>query len=151
MAEQIKRALIVDDDKQVRHMLSQLLQKDSIRTYAVQSAEEALSFLSRCEEDHIQVVLVDISLPGMTGLQLVKRIRKNDPLIVTIALTGFGDLFTILKCREAGFDDYLNKPISIAVLRAALIGAFKRARYWEGVAKREKDSRLKKRPHESDI
>lgn len=146
-----KRVLIVDDDPIVRQMLATLIEKEQIMTYLAESAEEALSLLSRCEKDHIQVVLIDLSLPGMDGMTLCRKLRRLEPLMVRIALTGFSDLFTLVECREAGFDDYLNKPIAFAVLRAALVSAFKRARYWEALARRDVAGRDEKRPNGSGI
>lgn len=146
-----KRVLIVDDDLEVRKMLATLLSREEIQTVEVSTAEEALEFLRRCEDDHIQVILIDLSLPGMDGMSLCRKLRRNEPLIVTVALTGYTDLFTLIECREAGFDDYLVKPISVSVLRAALVSSFKRARYWETIARRDVAGRKKKRPNGSGI
>jgi len=146
-----KRVLVVDDDSQIRTLLSSLLERESIQVYTAASAEEALGIIRKCGQQHIQVLLTDISLPGMDGLTLCRKLRRIEPLIVTIAITGYTDLFSLLECREAGFDDYLIKPVSASVLRAALVSSFKRARYWGTIAERDIASRHKSRPNGINI
>lgn len=146
-----KRALIVDDDLAIREMLSTLLQRENIHCFVASSAEEALSVLKKCSPTEVQVLLTDLSLPGMDGASLCRKIRRSWPLMVTIALTGHADLFTICECREVGFDDYLNKPVSVGVLRASMVSAFKRARYWNAIAQGSYIRRSKKRPNGSGI
>ena len=131
-----KRALIVDDDETIRDLLKILLEKEDIKSYTASSAEEALAIIAKCKSAPIQVLLTDLSLPGMDGLSLCRKLKRMEPLIVTIAITGYSDLFTLVECREAGFDDYLIKPVSQSVLKAALLSSFKRARYWETIARR---------------
>jgi len=149
MDEPKKTALVVDDDQQTRELLVHVLQKDGIHAYQAGSAEEALNILKQCFD--IQVLLTDLSLPGMDGASLCRRIRRTQPLTVAIAMTGYADLFTICECREAGFDDYFNKPVSMSVVRAAMMSAFKRARYWDMVAKGSYYERSKKTPNGSGI
>jgi len=148
----VKRVLIVDDDEQVRSLLSTVLRKDGIQTFEADCAEEALGILKRCKDQNISVLIIDLSLPGMDGASLCRRMRRTEPLKVTIAMTGYTDLFTICECREAGFDDYFGKPISVPVVRAAMLSAFKRARYWETIARSSYLERSKKKtPNGSGI
>lgn len=149
--ESVKRVLIVDDDDQVRSLLATILMKDGIQSYQADCAEEALAILKKCKDHGIQVLLIDLALPGMDGASLCRRVRRTEPLKVTIAMTGHTDLFTICECREAGFDDYFGKPVSVPVVRAAMMSAFKRARYWDTIARSSYMERSKKTPNGSGI
>lgn len=80
---------------------------DVVGSYS--SAEEALS---RYEEGAAEVMLVDIVLPGMSGIELIKRIKDKDPIVEIIAFTGSDDRDTVLKAVRAGASGYLLKDMS---------------------------------------
>jgi len=74
---------------------------------------------------------LDLKLPGMNGVELCELIRKQNPLAIIHALTGFTDLFGLLECRKAGFDDFFTKPVSMEVLLEAAKDAFKKIERWK--------------------
>lgn len=128
----VKRILVIDDDRTVRQLIRMLLERDGCTVWTAGSGEEGLHILNQCEPTTIiPVVLTDISLPGMDGLTLCRKLKKKEPLKVLIAITGFTDCFSIMECRDAGFDDYLVKPFDKAALSAAVESAFKKFFYWE--------------------
>jgi CheY-like chemotaxis protein len=144
----VKRVLIVDDNRIVRQLIRTFLERDGCTVWSAGSGEEALGILSTCEpETIIPVVISDISLPGMDGLTLCRKLRKKEPLKILIAVTGYTDCFSIAECRDAGFDDYLTKPFTQQVLKASVQNAFKRFFYWERMLYFDKSHRpwLKKR------
>ena len=87
-------------------------------------AEQALE---RLEKDaSFDLVVSDHNLPGMTGLELCEQIRSRNPLACLYAMTGYGRFFEVFTCREAGFDDYFLKPLSVeTILKAAAEGVGK--------------------------
>lgn len=100
------RVLIVDDDYTIQHLLSLVLRND-FRVAEVGSGEEAIAFLSQASVD---VVLVDKNLPGMSGLDLLRHIKKCDAEIEVIVITGYASLESALEALRLGAYDYLQKP-----------------------------------------
>jgi len=88
-------------------------------------------------QNHIKVMFLDIQLPGMTGLELCKKIRANNRIAVIYAMTGYTNLFQLDECREAGFDDYFSKPFEIMDIVKAAKEAFEKLDRW---SKKEKAS-----------
>ena len=140
--KRIKRILVVDDDRTVRQLIRMLLERDGCTVWTAGSGEEALKVLNECEPDIvIPVIVTDISLPGMDGLTLCRKIKKREPLKIVIAVTGFTDTFSIVECRDAGFDDYMVKPFEKSTLSATVENAFKRFFYWERMLTYDKSNR----------
>jgi CheY-like chemotaxis protein len=140
--KRVKRVLIVDDNRDVRQILRQFLERDGCVVWSAGSGEEAIGILRRCEpEVVIPVVVSDISLPGMDGLTLCRKLKKKEPLKIMIAVTGRADCFSIAECRDAGFDDYMAKPIDKAMFSAMIENAFKRFFYWERMLYYDKSNR----------
>jgi len=123
-----KRILIVDDEKMIRKMMNQAFSMEGYRVYEAESGEDALKLLAN---EKVQVMFLDLNLPGMDGIELCREIRKSFPLAVIYALTGYASLYELADCREAGFDDYFTKPASLDVLSRAAKEAFERLARWQ--------------------
>jgi DNA-binding response OmpR family regulator len=123
----VKRILVVEDELAVRDVLEKALSRAGYRVFPAASAEDALEIL--CYES-IMVMLLDLNLGGMDGLDLCKTIRLENPVGIIYALTGYTDLFGFLACRKAGFDDFFIKPVSLEVLFQAAKDAFDRLARW---------------------
>ncbi len=104
------KILLVDDEPAVTYALAEVL--DRHECVAAASAEEALSRL-----DGIDVVVTDLSMPGMDGLDLLRRIRDEQPGVPVILLTARGSERTAVAAMKAGAHDYLTKPFDIDELR----------------------------------
>jgi DNA-binding NtrC family response regulator len=100
--------LIVDDEFSVRDSLLHWFEKDGYRTGAAQDAKEALQ---RLEEAPWDVVLLDIKMPGMDGLELQRRIRDVDPDLPIIMITAFASVESAVQALKEGAFDYVTKPI----------------------------------------
>lgn len=113
------RVLVVDDMRDATHMLRVLLTRDG---HVVQTASDGPSALAAAINFRPEVVLLDISLPGMSGLEVAKRIRQQSTLkdIVLIAMTGYGDDADRRRSMEAGFDHHLVKPADITIVQEIL-------------------------------
>jgi len=104
------KILVVDDEPGIRAMLQDAFDRVGYEVIPAESAENALDIL---QTENVQVMFVDLKLPGMNGLELCRRIRKQHPITYIYAITGYTSLFELADCREAGFDDYFTKPVDL--------------------------------------
>jgi two-component system, NtrC family, nitrogen regulation response regulator NtrX len=102
--------LIVDDEKGVQSSLQGILEDADFDSQAVSSAEEALDLLIKKE---FPVILLDIWLPGMDGLQALARIRRICPETVVIMISGHGSIETAVRATKLGAFDFIEKPLSL--------------------------------------
>lgn len=127
------KVMIVDDEKDFVEMLSLRLKEMDERVTAAYSGQECLEIL---EKDDIDVVILDIKMPGMDGIETLKEIKKRFPLIEVIMLTGHGSTETAVEGMKTGAYDYLLKPADFEDLMTKLEGARKR--------KEEHEERIRK-------
>jgi CheY-like chemotaxis protein len=123
-----KKILVVDDEELIRELLENVFTRAGYAVRSASSAEEALSILQ--EEPH-WVLFLDLKLPGMSGVELCRKIRGEYPRAVPFAITGNASLFELDECREAGFEDYLTKPVPISVLLDTAARAFEKLERWK--------------------
>ena len=113
--------LIVEDDPHVLLGCQQALQLEDIDSEGVGSAEEALA---RVEADFAGIVVSDIRLPGMDGLQLLAELKRRDPRLPVVLITGHGDIGMAVGAMRDGAYDFIEKPFSperlVEVVRRAL-------------------------------
>jgi two-component system, NtrC family, response regulator AtoC len=100
--------LIVDDEASVRDSLCKWFQFDG---YRVDTAEDARVALKKLQENSWDIVLLDIKMPGMDGLELQRRIKQIDKNIVTIIITAFAAVDTSIQALKEGAFDYIVKPV----------------------------------------
>lgn len=122
-----KTVLIVDDEQSIRDILSAAVSDLGYTPLTAYDGQEALDILTR---QSVLVMIIDMNMPGMNGLELGRRIRAAYPLAQMLALTGYRSLFQLSACREAGFEDYFTKPVKLAELAQALQAAFDRLERW---------------------
>jgi DNA-binding NtrC family response regulator len=108
MSGQSGRILIVDDEYSVRDSLSSWFRKDG---HMVEVAENANEALRSMQEHEFDVMLVDIKMPGMDGLELQARIHEIDPAVAVIMITAFASVETAVQALKQGAFDYVTKPI----------------------------------------
>jgi len=116
-----QRILVVDDEESIRSLLSEALATAGYEVLTAGSGEEALELLG---SENLQVMLLDLKLPGMDGLELCRRIRQERPGAVIYAMTGYASRFSQAQCREVGFDDFFLKPLRLKTLFKAADQAF---------------------------
>lgn len=100
--------LIVDDEPSVRDALSKWFSFDG---YRVDTAEDANAALKKLQESPWDIVLLDIKMPGMDGLELQRRVKQIDKNIITIMITAFASVDTSIQALKEGAFDYVLKPI----------------------------------------
>ena len=107
------RILVVDDEVNARTALLELLRDEG---YAVESAADAFKALGKMADFAPELVLTDLKMPGMDGLQLLEKLREGDPDLPVIVMTAFGEVETAVRAMRAGARDYLNKPVNVGEL-----------------------------------
>lgn len=117
MPENRSTILIVDDDAALRETLQEALANESFDVTSAASGEDALRKLSILAFD---LAIVDLKLPGMDGVQLVRDIRRRWPDVLIIVLTAFPTLDSTVACLRAGVYDYLFKPSGIGEIRRSM-------------------------------
>lgn len=123
-----KKILVVDDEELIREMFEMAFEQAGYEVRSAESAEDALEIL---KDEKFWVMFLDLNLPGMDGVTLCRQIRKDYPLAIIHAVTGYVSLFGLSNCREAGFDDYFPKPVNLKVLINAAKNAFEKLDRWE--------------------
>lgn len=118
--EQKGRVLVVDDNEANRKVVSAILQGEG---FAVFEAADAFLALDRWERFHPHAVILDIKMPGMDGLALLRDWRARGVAVPVVILTGHGDQFTAQQCLAAGADAFLEKPPERAELILAVYNA----------------------------
>ncbi|MFP3983982.1 MAG: sigma-54-dependent transcriptional regulator [Desulfurivibrionaceae bacterium] len=104
-----EKILIVDDESSIRESLAGILADEGFETLAVESAEEIFSVL---EEEQISLVLLDIWMPGMDGMEALKRIKEQFPSMPVIMISGHGNIETAVQATKMGAFDFIEKPLS---------------------------------------
>lgn len=110
------KVLVVDDDETIRDTLYELLSE----SYACQTAETAEKAVARLEADSYDVVLTDISMPGLSGLELLGHVRQNYPTTPVIIISGIGDQEHAQGLIRIGAFDFLLKPFSLEVVEKSV-------------------------------
>ncbi len=106
--------LIVDDDGVMQETLSGVLKKRGYEMFSVGSGNEALSTIKK---NVIDLILLDIKLPDIDGLEVLKKIKEFDTEILVIMMTAFSDVQTAVSAMKSGAYDYINKPFELDELK----------------------------------
>lgn len=115
--------LVVDDEESIRNALSRFLTGQGFEVSLASTGEEALEVLRRRK---ITCMLLDVNLPGLSGIDLVPRVMEAEPDIALLMLTAVNDATAAALCMQRGALDYLTKPIDLDVLSRAIQRALAR-------------------------
>jgi CheY-like chemotaxis protein len=118
------RVLITEDDENVRKYLSTILKSSGLTPVEAPDGETALDMLKQM---HIDLVLLDVHLPGMDGTQVLRNVKSQTPSLPVIMITGAGSVTSAVQAVKDGADDYLEKPVApqalLQVIRRSLLAA----------------------------
>jgi len=120
-----ERVLIVDDEAEVLETCERALATQGYRVTGVNTGFDAISMAQKQDFD---LLLTDIRMPGMSGLQVFKAIRQYKPDIVGVAITGYGAVDTAIEALKLGMDDFLLKPFTLDGLRGSVAKALEKKR-----------------------
>jgi nitrogen regulation protein NR(I) len=121
----MSRVLVADDERAVCEALAAVLEREGCRPLMAGSGQEALALIAR---ERPEVVLLDVQMPGMDGLETLRRIKAGWPDTVVIVMTAYGTVGTAMAAMGAGAFEYLGKPLELQSLRALLRRALAHAR-----------------------
>ncbi|HHE64736.1 MAG TPA: response regulator [Bacteroidetes bacterium] len=116
-----KKILVVDDDKAYLSVLDKIFSKMEYAAEFSGSSKEALEILKK---ECFPLIITDLDMPGLDGVELCKQIKKIDSKSIVYALSGYITEYDTENLEKSGFDGYLSKPAKIEVLKQAIEGAF---------------------------
>ena len=117
MIDKKKRVLVVDDEQLILKIISDILTKEGYEVVVANNCEKAAEYL---RSSNFDVVLSDIKMPIKSGIDLLEEIKKKDPNIPVILMTGFASLETAVEAVQNGAFDYLIKPLDYGKLRSVI-------------------------------
>ncbi|MFT8363898.1 MAG: response regulator [Sporolactobacillus sp.] len=107
------RVLVVDDQYGIRILIKEILKKDGIETLLAANGTQALKLLV---EEKPSLVLLDMRIPGMSGVEILKKIKEISPETAVMIMTAYGDDEMLAESRENGAAAYFPKPFDIGEL-----------------------------------
>jgi two-component system, response regulator, stage 0 sporulation protein F len=111
------KILIVDDQFGIRILLNEVFQKEGYQTFQAANGVQALEIVTKHDPD---LVLLDMKIPGMDGIEILKRMKVIDPDIRVIIMTAYGELDMIQEAKDLGAITHFAKPFDIDDIRAAV-------------------------------
>ncbi|MCP4366258.1 MAG: sigma-54-dependent Fis family transcriptional regulator [Planctomycetes bacterium] len=134
------KILVVDDDQGIQFFLGEALSK---KGYQVDSAASAEDAMSKAEQTPFMLVLLDVKLPGMSGIDAIKKLHQISPLSPIIIMTAFGNRDLAIRATQEGAYDFLTKPIKLDELFIILKRALEKRRLKLEISHLEKSIRKK--------
>jgi DNA-binding response OmpR family regulator len=119
------KILVVDDDKRLRSLLKSLLSEEKHEVTTCQSGSEAME---RCHRERFDLVITDLMMPGPSGIEVLKEIRRTDPDTLVIIIMGFASLETAVQAIREGAYDYITKPFKLEQISILVNNARERIR-----------------------
>lgn len=113
----MKTILIVDDQPGIRLLLKEVFSKEGYEAIAAGSGKEALE---KVQESCPDMVLLDMKIPGMDGIEILKRLKKSHPDVQVIMMTAYGELDLIKESMNWGAERYFTKPFDVFEVRDAV-------------------------------
>jgi two-component system alkaline phosphatase synthesis response regulator PhoP len=127
----MNRVLVVDDEKSILEVISDMINKLGFTPLTASSAEEGLKVF---QKERPGIVMADLKLGrGMDGVALCSRVKYEDPSVIFIAVSGYFSEYDKVFCLSAGFTDFLVKPVDANELNSALQCAFDRRIRWNKI------------------
>ena len=117
------RVLLVDDERQFVQTMSERLLMREVGAHVVYDGEDALNFV---KDEEPEVMVLDLKMPGVDGFEVLKRVKKTNPALEVIILTGHGSKEDETLCIELGAFAYLEKPLDIELLTKTMEKAYKK-------------------------
>lgn len=114
---QTQPILVVDDEPDMRIALTHALSHSG---YSVESASSGLEALEKFEADKFSLIITDLKMPGMSGIEVLGKVKKRSPKIPVIMITAYGTINNAVEAMQEGASDYILKPFSTEILEAAI-------------------------------
>ena len=130
-AEPLANILVVDDSEAICRALRDLLTMSGYTVRTAPSGERALQILETAPMD---LVITDLKMSGISGIQLLKKIKEKTPALPVVILTGFGDMDSVIEAMRSGVADYLKKPFSVNEVLQVTERELKRSKQMQAAA-----------------
>ncbi|MBA4394721.1 MAG: hypothetical protein C0407_14315, partial [Desulfobacca sp.] len=130
------RVLIVDDERDIRDASERILSRLGFQIATAKRGEEALQVF---KEAHPAIVLLDLKMPGMDGMEVLKHLREWDPSIMVIVITGYATVETAIEAMKQGAYDFISKPFEPDQLRIVVNRAAEKIRLTREAIKLEQE------------
>ncbi|NWG04211.1 MAG: response regulator [Syntrophaceae bacterium] len=111
------KILLIDDDKWIRDSLSLFFESEGIFLVACETAEEGLETL---RDQTYDIIIVDYKLPGMDGLEFLKRVKESHPGSMKVLLTAYKEDKVVAETNRIGVDDFIEKPFTAKTIEESL-------------------------------
>jgi DNA-binding NtrC family response regulator len=137
MAEPVEspRILVVDDEKVIREILAEFL---TLEGYVVRSVEDGEKALTELRTRPYDLVISDLKMPRVSGLQLLEKITEENINVLTVIMTGFGTVETAIEAMKKGAYDYILKPFKVEeVIHVVQRGLYRQQLQAENIRLRE--------------
>jgi len=119
------RILVVDDEEVIRELLSEILMDEG---YEVDTAKEGNEAMEKIKRLPFELVITDIRMPGLNGMEILRETKKKNPSIEVIIITGYGTPEIEAEAIAQGASGYINKPININQIRNMVAEVFKKGK-----------------------
>src|SRR5919197_2175248 len=121
----MNKLLLIDDEADVQYSFRRIFDSPEIELTTASSGEEGLKLMARVRPD---LVMMDVRMGGMNGLETLRRIRQMDAKLPVIMMTAYGTTQTAIEAMKLGAYDYLLKPFDVPKLKQTIAAALKAAR-----------------------
>src|SRR5213080_5021327 len=121
----MSKLLLIDDEADVQYSFQRIFDAPEIELTTASSGEEGLKVIPKLKPD---LVMMDVRMGGMTGLETLRRIRQMDSKLLVILMTAYGTTQTAIEAMKLGAYDYLLKPFDVPKLKQVVANALKAAR-----------------------
>ena len=123
--------LIVDDDVSILRLIEKVLKKSLGTELTMESVITPSDAIARIDQGDVELLITDLDMPGISGLDLLQRAKKQKPCTQVILLTGSTDSDSLLNALELGANDYLVKPVDLQMLEQLVSEALQRLSRWK--------------------
>lgn len=130
------RILVVDDERDIREASERILSRLGFQLFTAKRGDEALQIF---EEAHPAIVLLDLKMPGMDGMEVLKLLREKDPSLLVIVITGYATVETAIEAMKQGAYDFISKPFEPDQLRIVVNRAAEKIRLTREARKLEQE------------
>src|ERR1700733_12959840 len=118
------KLFLIDDEAEIQYSFRRIFDQPDIELTAANSGEEGLKLIPRLKPD---LVIMDVRMGGISGLETLRRIRQIDSKLLVILMTAYGTTQTAIEAMKLGAYDYLLKPFDVPKLKEIIAGALKTA------------------------
>ncbi len=115
------KILLVDDEPAICHLIEEMLKFEGYLVDVSFSGTDALDMINNCD---YQMLITDIKMPGIDGLELIEKAKEKNPEIRTIIITGYTTVDTVVQSLRRGVDDYIKKPFNVCEMKKVVKNIF---------------------------